>query len=92
MNANKLFNYFLQSMETEYSLSVINEVNEFIQNYNSKVILYTYDSLLFDYDMTDGRDFILKLKDLMSSNGKMPVKLKAGSNLHDLQDMTNKIK
>ena len=92
MNANKLFNYFLQSMETEYSLSVINEVNEFIQNYNSKVILYTYDSLLFDYDMTDGRDFILKLKDLMSSNGKMPVKLKAGSNLHELQDMTNKIK
>ena len=79
-------------METEYSLSVINEVNEFIQNYNSKVILYTYDSLLFDYDMTDGRDFILKLKDLMSSTGKMPVRLKAGSNLHDLQDMTNKIK
>ena len=64
MNANKLFNYFLQSMETEYSLSAINEVNEFIQNYNSKVILYTYDSLLFDYDMRDGRDFILKLKDL----------------------------
>ena len=27
MNPSKLFNYYLQSMETEYNMAVINEVN-----------------------------------------------------------------
>ena len=90
MNPSKLFNYYLQSMETEYNMAMINEVNALLGPYDTKLILYTYDSLLFDFNIKDGRDLIIKLKDLMTSN-KFPVKIKAGKTMQDMQNMTNKV-
>lgn len=91
MTATKLFNYYLQATETEYSISSIQAVNEVLQNRNSKLILYTYDSLLFDYDMRDGKECIIELKEAMSNSGDFPVKIKAGANLHDMIDVTGKV-
>ena len=90
-NPNKLFNYLLQASETENNLYVINEVNYLLGQYNSELILYTYDSLLFDYDIKDGKELLLKLKHLMSQNGKYPVKINAGINYHAMQNMTAKV-
>jgi len=90
MNPNKLFNYQLQAAETEHNLNIINDVNTLLQRYNSKMILYTYDSLLFDYDLRDGKEFIYELKDTISESGKYPVKIKAGVNYHAMRDMTSK--
>ena len=77
MNPNKLFNYLLQASETENNLHVINEVNGILHEYNTELVLYTYDSLLFDFDMKDSKDLILKLKTIMSQSNKYPVKIKA---------------
>jgi hypothetical protein len=91
MNPNKLFNYLLQASETENNLQVLNNVNDLLCEYNTKIILYTYDSLLFDYDLKDGRKLLLKLKDVMSQAGRFPVKTKAGVNYHVMTDMTSRI-
>jgi len=91
MNPNKLFNYLLQASETEYNLSMINDVNDLLCEYNSELILYTYDSLLFDFDLRDGKDLIIKLQDVMSQSGRFPVKTKAGVNYHVMTDMTSRI-
>ena len=91
MNATKLFNYYLQATETEYSITSIQAVNEVLNNYNTKLTLYTYDSILLDYDMKDGKDCILEIQKAMSNNGDFPVKIKAGANLHDLLDVTSKV-
>ena len=90
MNPSKLFNYYLQSMETEYNMAMINKVNALLGPYDTKLILYTYDSLLFDFAIKDGKQLILDIKKLMT-NGKFPVKLKAGKSMQDLQNMTEKI-
>ena len=92
MNANKLFNYMLQATETEHNLQVINDVQETLQGYNSKLILYTYDSLLFDYDMSDGKSLLIELQRVMSSDDRFPVKIKAGANYHVMQDMTQRVR
>ncbi len=76
MNPNKLFNYLLQASETEYNLRVLNDVNDLLSEYNTNIILYTYDSLLFDYDRKDGKELLVKLKDVMSQSGRFPVKLR----------------
>ena len=89
-NAGKLFNYLLQATETEHNMLVINELHDMLSEYSSKLILYTYDSLLFDFDLNDNKDLILKLKKIISANG-FPVKIKAGVNYHAMQDMTNKV-
>ena len=91
MNPNKLFNYLLQASETENNLHVINDVNTLISEYNSKLILYTYDSLLFDFDLRDNKELMIKIKNVMSQSGKYPVKIKAGVNYHAMSDMTSKI-
>ena len=90
MNPSKLFNYYLQSMETEYNMAVMNEVNALLGPYDTKLILYTYDSLLFDFNIKDGKDLIIKLKNTMTNN-KFPVKIKAGKTMHDMQNMTEKV-
>ena len=90
MNPNKLFNYQLQAGETEHNLHTINNVNEMIQSYKSKLILYTYDSLLFDYNLDDGKQFLIDLKNTISENGKYPVKIKAGINYHGMKDVTSR--
>ena len=90
MNPNKLFNYQLQAGETEHNLHIINDVNEMIQSYKSKLILYTYDSLLFDYNLDDGKQFLIDIKNTISGNGKFPVKIKAGINYQGMKDVTSR--
>lgn len=91
MNANKLFNYILQATETERNFKVIDNILEVLQGKNTKLILYTYDSLLFDYDVKDGKQLILDLKRVMTEGGKYPVAIAAGKNYHDMIDMTEKV-
>ena len=91
MNPNKLFNYVLQASETEYNLSILNDINDLLCEYNTNIILYTYDSVLFDYDMKDGNELLLKLRNVMSQAGRFPVKTKAGINYHAMIDMTSRI-
>ena len=91
MNPNKLFNYLLQASETEYNLHVLNNVNDLLRDYDTDIILYTYDSLLFDYNLADGKELLLKLRDVMSQSGRFPVKTKAGINYHNMKDMTSRL-
>jgi len=91
MNANTLFNYILQATETERNFKIISDVMEVLQGKNTKLILYTYDSLLFDYDISDGKQLILELKQVMTDNNKYPVKISAGKNYHEMLDLTKKV-
>ena len=90
MNPNKLFNYQLQAAETEHNMLVLNELNDHMIDMSSKLILYTYDSFLIDYDLQDGKEAIKSIKDVISEQGKYPVKLKAGVNYNVMKDMTSR--
>ena len=78
MNANKLFNYILQSTETERNLHVLTNVLEYLQTHKSYVVLYTYDSILIDFDLSDGGKVINELIGIISDKNQYPVKIKAG--------------
>ncbi len=49
MNAQKLFNYVIQSLETSRNVLILKEVLRFLQTKKTKVALYTYDAILFDF-------------------------------------------
>lgn len=91
MNPNKLFNYILQASETEYNLYMLDELNEMLTGARTKIVLYTYDAILLDYDLREGKDMLIKIRNLMSRNGKFPVKISAGQNYHSMMDMTSKL-
>jgi hypothetical protein len=77
VTANKLFNYYLQALETEVSVRKMETVIEYLRDKTSKLILYTYDSLLFDVSTTEARDIVLQLR-IILEEGNFPVKVKYG--------------
>jgi len=78
-----VFNYLLQATEGEISIPVLGSVNELLRKKQSKAILYTYDSILFDYCLDDGPIFP-EICDLMSLDGEFPTKVYIGRNYHDM--------
>ena len=49
MNPQKLLNYLIQNLETSYNVNILWEVFKIIKNKKTKLVLYTYDSFLFDW-------------------------------------------
>lgn len=82
-NPNKLFNYLLQAAETEFSIQSISRINDFLRNRESKVVLYTYDSILVDLSKNDGIETVKSIKTTMIDN-QFPVKCYVGKNYNDL--------
>ena len=90
MNKNKVFNYLIQLMETENNMKVLSELIPKLKGYKSKLILYSYDSFLFDFSISDGLEFIGMVKETLEQGGTYPVKIAKGSNYHEMEDITGK--
>ena len=76
MNPQKLFNYILQNMETSLNVEVLFRIFKLLKGRNTKLVLYTYDSFLFDVDkseeflLDDIKEVFYKLKlQLKEKNG-----------------------
>ena len=84
-NPNKLFNYILQASETEFGMQSLVRVNEYLEcnKKQTKAILYTYDSVLFDCHKGDKKETLVELKRLMSNN-QFPVKCYIGRNYNEM--------
>jgi DNA polymerase I-like protein with 3'-5' exonuclease and polymerase domains len=82
-NPNKLFNYLLQAAETEFSIQNIDRINRYLRNKKSKVVLYTYDSILIDICGDDKKDTLTDIKTIMVDN-QFPVKCHAGKNYDEM--------
>ena len=81
MHPQKLMNYMMQSLETSRNIRILSKVLKYLQNKRTKVTLYTYDAILFDYDKKDGKGLLEDLDKILSEDGKYPVKFKASKNL-----------
>ena len=83
LNKNKLFNYILQSVETERNILILEKLTRVDIWEKSLPILYTYDSILFDIHPQESDEFILKVKDIMETDG-FPVEIEVGDNYKDM--------
>ena len=88
MNRNKLFNYMIQLLETENNMKVMTQLIPFLKDKQSKLILYSYDSFLFDFKLTDGLDFLKSVKQILEQDGVFPTKSSKGLNYHEMKDIT----
>jgi len=50
MNPQKLFNYLLQNLETSMNVRILWDMCVILRKCKTKLVLYTYDSFLFDLD------------------------------------------
>jgi len=53
INPQKLFNYTLQNLETSTNVLILWDIMKLLKGKMSKVVLYTYDSFLFDINKSE---------------------------------------
>ena len=54
------------------------------------MILYGYDSFLFDFSKADGVDILKKIKNILEEK-KYPTKIKMGYIYNGMKDITNRL-
>ena len=57
MKPQKLLNYILQNLETATNICILWDIFKILRDKNTKLVLYTYDSFLFDLDKTEKSTF-----------------------------------
>jgi hypothetical protein len=80
-NPTKLFNYIIQSYETSTNVQILMDINKLLKHRETKLVLYTYDALLFDFSKSDGPEILKLIEKIM----RYPVKTKYGSNYKDIK-------
>jgi hypothetical protein len=76
-NAQKVFNYLLQAVETEMNIEVMRKILDYIKGSGINFCLYTYDSFLFDVPTDIDKELIRGLKEIIEGSG-FPVKASWG--------------
>ncbi len=78
-NPQKLFNYYVQCLETVNNVKKLTLLKDLFRGKKSKVVLVVYDSILIDYSADDGKGFLKKIKEVLEEEGYR-VKAKKGDN------------
>ena len=90
LNKNKLFNYLIQAYETESNIKKILSIQHYLLEKETKLVLYGYDSFLFDFSKQDGVETLTQIKSILEEN-KHYTKSKMGLNYGEMQDITKRL-
>mgnify|MGYP003339554130 FL=1 len=77
MNAQKLLSYITQNYETSNNILIMWNIIKLLLNKTSKIVLYTYDSILIDYYEDD--NILQDIQQIFKSNG-LRIKTTKGQN------------
>jgi len=90
MNRNKVFNYLIQALETESNIKKILLIQDYLLGKKTKLVLYGYDSFLFDFSNEDGVETLRDIKSILEEN-KHYTKSKMGLNYGEMKDITKRL-
>ena len=79
LSPTKIFNYYVQSLETKSNVGLLESLLDYLETKQSKIVLYTYDSVLIDFSKEDGIETVTEIKQILESTG-FTTKMKKGTN------------
>ena len=83
MNPQKLLNYVLQNLETANNVLILWDIFKLLRGKNTKLVLYVYDSFLFDWDENE-KGLMLQIIGIFNKY-KLQTKTKKGTNYHNIK-------
>lgn len=83
---SKIFNYFIQLIEFETTSIILNNIYKKLEGLKTKLVLYTYDSFLFDYSKDDGLELTKGIHNIIENN-IFTTKIFTGKNYHELKQI-----
>jgi DNA polymerase I-like protein with 3'-5' exonuclease and polymerase domains len=81
VDRTKVFNYMLQNFETELCSLFIDALLKGLQTFESKLVLYVYDSFLFDVKKSEAAQVFDLVKTVF---GQIPYIIKSGPNYWEM--------
>ena len=90
MNRNKVFNYLIQANETESNIKKILLIQDYLLGKKTKLVLYGYDSFLFDFSKHDGVEILTEIKNILEKENQL-TKSKMGLNYGEMKDITERL-
>jgi len=85
----KLWNYYIQLLETEQSMYNMYNLLKYLKPLKSKLILYTYDSFLIDFNKLDGKESIHKIKEILENNNQFKCSVSYGHSYDKMIKIVN---
>jgi len=76
---NKILSYLIQAHETYYNTLTLKRVLKLLEGKKTKIVLYTYDSILLDVAKEDVKTLLPKIKQELEANG-FPTRMSVGEN------------
>jgi hypothetical protein len=83
MNPQKLLNYVLQNLETANNVLILYDIFKVLRGKNTKLVLYVYDSFLFDWDKNE-KAVMLQILGIFNKY-KLQTKIKKGTNYNNIK-------
>ena len=83
MNPQKLLNYVLQNLETANNVLILWDIFKLLRGKNTKLVLYVYDSFLFDWDENE-KGLMLQIIGIFNKY-KLQTKTKKGTNYNNIK-------
>jgi hypothetical protein len=83
MNPQKLLNYVLQNLETANNVLILYDIFKVLRGKNTKLVLYVYDSFLFDWDKNE-KEVMLQILGIFNKY-KLQTKIKKGTNYNNIK-------
>lgn len=77
LNPQKLFNYTLQNLETSTNVCIVWDIIKILKGKSTNIVLYTYDSILLDYD--EDEEVLEDIKNIFKKHN-LKIKLTKGKN------------
>jgi hypothetical protein len=90
LNKNKLFNYLIQAYETESNIKKILSIQHYLLGKKTKLVLYGYDSFLFDFSKQDGVETLIEIKNILEED-RHYTHTQAGYSYGEMSDITNRL-
>jgi hypothetical protein len=82
MNPQKLLNYLIQNLETSFNINIMWDIFKVLKGKKTKLILYVYDSFLFDW-VDSEKEVLQDILEIFNKYG-LKIKVKQGSNYQEL--------
>lgn len=83
VNPQKLFNYFIQNIETSVNTLILLEIHKLLLTKKSKIVLYVYDSFMFDINQEE--EYIINDIYQIFLKFNLNVKIKYGKNYNNMK-------
>lgn len=78
--------YILQNYETERNILVLNDIFKYLACKRTKLVLYNYDSFLFDYSKEDGKQTLCDIQMILEQDD-YKTSCKHGSNYQEMKNL-----